>query len=61
MECTPTRFIDNSQVVRETVDRPEGKRQLVRMGLQRLKKRTDRNHMKFNKGKFLHLGHDKPT
>ena len=34
---------------------------LVRTGLQRLEKRTDRNHMKFNTGKFLHLGHNKPT
>lgn len=25
MDCTPTKFIDNSQVVRETVDRPEGR------------------------------------
>lgn len=25
MECTLTKFIDNSQVVRETVDRPEGR------------------------------------
>jgi len=31
------------------------------MGPQRLEKRTDRNHLKLHKGKFLHLGHDKPT
>lgn len=34
---------------------------LVRIGLQRLEKRTYRNHTKFNKRKFLLLGHDKPT
>lgn len=31
------------------------------MGLQRLEKRTERNHDKFNKSNFLHLGHKKPT
>lgn len=31
------------------------------MALQRLGKKTDRNHMKSNKSKFLHLGHNKPT
>lgn len=31
------------------------------MGLQMLEKRTDRNHDKFNKSNFLHLGLNKPT
>lgn len=59
MECTPAKFTDKSQVVRETADRSKGRAVSLDRPLKR-EKRTDKNY-KFMKGKSLNLGHDTPT
>lgn len=59
MECTPAKFPNKSQVVRETADRPKGRAVSLYRPLEK-ERRTDKND-KFMKGKSLNLGHDTST
>lgn len=57
--CTPAKFMEKSQVVRETADRPKGRAVSLDRPLEK-EKRTDKNY-KFMKGKSLNTGHGTPT